>query len=132
MPKLSSLFLKPSWQRFLQNTIPNQVNQFWKPLFSHGHQLWKPSLTWQEDWQGGTYADNEQELNLRRIKVSSLIDRLRWGYTPQGNFSTQEAYRLLYSPHQNQQDRMWVQVWLPRTWPKISSAKEKNSRGTIF
>eukprot|EP00253_Pinus_taeda_P007078 PITA_07078 len=49
MSKLSSLFHKPLWQSFIQNTIPNQVNQLWQPLSSHGHQLWKLALTWQED-----------------------------------------------------------------------------------
>ena len=82
--------------------------------------MWRPAVSWQDNWQEEIYNDLDQELNLRKIRHSDQMDKIRWGYTPRGMFTTKEAYRLLYQPEQPFKDQIWDQIWQPLIWPKVS------------
>jgi len=86
------------------------VHQFWQQQTTQDFQLWKPASTWQDNWQGETYTEIDQELNYRRIKYSNQQDKLRWGHTPRGIFTTKEAHQLRYSNSQIDKDQLWERV----------------------
>jgi len=77
--------------------------------------------TWQANWLEETYDEIDNELKLRKIKLSDQKDRLRWGYTTKGLFTTKEAYQILYQPLQIIKDPLWDQFWQPNIWPKVST-----------
>eukprot|EP00253_Pinus_taeda_P001588 PITA_01588 len=92
-------FWEDSWQQ-----LPKLANLFHKPL-----------------WQGEEYTDIDQELNNRKIRLSFQQDKLRWGYTTKGTFTTKEAHHLRYSNLQADKDQLWEKVWQDGLWPKIST-----------
>lgn len=105
----------------MQQNEQIHVNQFWQQQSPQGFQLWKPANTWQANWQEETYNEIDQELNLRKIKLSNQKDCLRWGYTTKGMFTTKESYQILHHPIQINKDQLWDQVWQPKIWPKVST-----------
>ena len=106
LPKLANLFHKPLWQvQMNQGSIP-LVHQFWQPSPTHDFQTWKPARLWQIDWQGEEYTNIDQELNNRKIRLSFQQDKLRWGYTTKGTFTTKEAHHLRYSNLQADKDQL--------------------------
>eukprot|EP00253_Pinus_taeda_P006105 PITA_06105 len=99
-----------------------------------GAKIWwnwvtKPNIPWTQlwqakyarDWQGEEYTDIDQELNQRKIRLSQQQDKLRWGYTTKGTFTTKEAHHLRYSNLQADKDQLWEKVWQAELWPKIST-----------
>ena len=94
----------------MQQANHTLVHQFWQQHTVQDFQIWKPANTWQPDWQGETHTEIDQELNYRRIKYSHLEDKLRWGHTPKGMFTTKEAHHLRYSVSQTDNDQIWERV----------------------
>ena len=121
LPKLSNLFHKPIWHARMKQGNITQVHQFWQQTPQHDFQTWKPALLWQPDWQGEQYTDIEQELANRKIRQSNQQDKLRWGYTTKGIFTTKEAHLLRYSNLQADKDKIWGQIWHSGLWPKVST-----------
>ena len=74
------------------------VHQFWQQHTSQDFQLWSSAETWQANWQEEMYAEIDQKLKLRKIKISDQKDKVHWGYTPKGMFTTKEAYQFLFQP----------------------------------
>eukprot|EP00253_Pinus_taeda_P032484 PITA_32484 len=72
MPKLATLFHKPHWQQFMQQTNFNKVSQFWLQQDHQDFRTWKPARSWQTDWQEETFDDIDKELLQRKIIPSSL------------------------------------------------------------
>lgn len=107
LPKLASLFHKPKWHATMQHNDQIHVYQFWQQQSPQGFQLWRSAGTWQANWQEETYEEIDQELKLRKIKLSDHNEKVRWGYTPKGMFTTKEAYQLLYQPTQIIKDQLW-------------------------
>lgn len=121
LPKLADLFHRPLWQTQMnQGSIP-LVHQYWQPTPTYDYQTWKPARLWQIDWQGEAHTDIDQELNQRKIRISQHQDKLRWGYTTKGTFTTKEAHHLRYSNDQADKDQLWEKVWQAELWPKIST-----------
>eukprot|EP00253_Pinus_taeda_P012763 PITA_12763 len=91
--------------------------------FIQEHSFWEvhSASTWQANWQGESYTEIEQELNQRKIKQSDQHDKLHWGQTPKGMFTTKEAHHIRYTPAQANKDKLWDQVWKPGIWPKVST-----------
>eukprot|EP00253_Pinus_taeda_P024712 PITA_24712 len=107
----------------MQQANLTHVYQFWQqqPLQEFKH--WKPASSWQIDWHGETYTEIDQELSHRKIKHSNQQDKLRWGHTTKGMFTTREAYQLCYTNTNTTKDQLWDQIWQSRLWPK-----ERNNR----
>lgn len=105
----------------MQQANLTHVHQFWQQQATQDFHLWKLAGTWQANWQGETFTEIDQKLNNRRIKCSDQQDKLRWGHTPRGMFTTKEAYQLRYSASQTDKDQLWDRVCQPGIWPKIST-----------
>jgi len=105
----------------MQRNNLESITQFWIPTEGTDFQQWKPAHTWQEDWQGESHEDIEQELKQRKIKKSDKQDRLRWGHTIKGVFTTKEAYNIRYAPNTNDKDQLWSNIWQLPIWPKVST-----------
>eukprot|EP00253_Pinus_taeda_P016597 PITA_16597 len=97
------------------------ISQFWQQHAHTDYQQWRPASTWQEDWHEETFAEIEQELSHRKIKTSNKQDRLRWGHTTKGVFTTKEAYTLRYAQNHNDKDQLWSNIWQSKLWPKVST-----------
>eukprot|EP00253_Pinus_taeda_P015536 PITA_15536 len=121
LPKLANIFQMPLWKSYIQQENLIQVQQFSQQTEHHGYRLWKPTSSWQRDWEGETDSDIEQELTHRRIRHSNQQDKLRRGHTHKGTFTTKEAHQLRFLDTQADKDQIWARVWLPRLWPKIST-----------
>eukprot|EP00253_Pinus_taeda_P023386 PITA_23386 len=121
LPKLASIFHKPLWQNYMQHTNLINVSQFWQQQALQDFQQWKPASSWQTDWHGETFTEIEQELSHRKIKHSNQQDKLRWGYTTKGTFTTKEAYILRYAHGLTDKDQLWNHIWQSRLWPKVST-----------
>lgn len=104
----------------MQHSDQTQVYQFWQQHSLQGYQQWRSADTWQANWQEETFEVIDQELELRKIKLSNQRDKIRWGYTTKGTFNTKEAYQILYHPKQIVKDQLWDRIWHPSIWPKVS------------
>jgi hypothetical protein len=56
-----------------------------------------------------------------RIRISADPDILRWGYTPNGNFTLKEGYNLQENFQNIQKEHIWEIIWKSKFWPKIST-----------
>eukprot|EP00253_Pinus_taeda_P017014 PITA_17014 len=121
LPKLATIFHKPLWRNHMQQSNISKVSQFWQQQETQDFRPWKPASSWQTDWQGETYADIDQELNQRKITPSTQPDKLRWGHTSRGVFTTKEAYTIRYEHSTTERDQLWTHIWQSRLWPKVST-----------
>eukprot|EP00253_Pinus_taeda_P011233 PITA_11233 len=121
LPKLAMIFHKPHWRHHMQQSNTSKFSQFWQQQETQDFRTWKPASSWQTDWQGETYADIGQELLQRKITPSSQKDKLRWGHTSRGIFTTKESYTIRYDQSTNDKDQLWTHIWQPRLWPKVST-----------
>ena len=55
------------------------------------------------------------------IKIQMVLDKLRWGYSPKGIFSTNEAYDIWTNNGEMQEEAMWKKVWKENAWPKVAT-----------
>eukprot|EP00253_Pinus_taeda_P013020 PITA_13020 len=116
--KIHSAFIQA--YSFWESNTTN-VSQFWQQQEPPDFCTWKPARSWQTDWQDETYDDIDKELLQRKIIPSSQQDKLRWGHTSRGIFTTKEAYSIRYDQGTHEKDQLWTHVWQPRLWPKIST-----------
>jgi hypothetical protein len=63
----------------------------------------------------------KEMLQQRKIWFSSDPDILRWGYTPNGNFTLKEGYSLQENFQNNKREHIWTTIWKSKLWPKIST-----------
>jgi hypothetical protein len=56
----------------------------------------------------------------RKIPKIAGEDILRWGYRPQGTFSTREAYQLKAHLDPLPNMKAWRKLWSLKHWPKIT------------
>jgi hypothetical protein len=61
-----------------------------------------------------------EALNKRKIPIRNGEDILRWGYKPQGSYSTQEAYQLTAKVDHTLDTKLWKKIWNLKHWPKIT------------
>jgi ribonuclease HI len=62
----------------------------------------------------------QEELAKRKISKIAGEDILRWGYRPQGTFSTREAYQLKSHLEPLPDTKVWHKLWSLKHWPKIT------------
>ena len=105
----------------MQHTNLINVSQFWQEQQPQDFQQWKPTRSWQADWHGETFTDIEQELSHRKIKQPNQQDKLRWGGSTKGTFTTKEAYTLRYAQGPTDKYQLWNHIWQSRLWPKVST-----------
>jgi exonuclease III len=65
-------------------------------------------------------APLQEELTKRRIPIIAGEDILRWGYRPQGFFSTREAYQIKAQSNPPPDSEVWGKIWNLKHWPKIT------------
>jgi hypothetical protein len=65
-------------------------------------------------------APLQEELTKRRIPIIAGNDTLRWGYKPQGFFSTREAYQLKAQSRPPPDSEVWGKIWDLKHWPKVT------------
>jgi len=121
LPKLASIFHKLLWHNHMQHSNLTKVSQYWQQQALQDFQQWKPASSWKTDWHGETYEDIDQELNQRQIKLSNQQDKLRWGHTSKGIFTTKESYTIRYDHSHTEKDQLWNHIWQSRLWPKVST-----------
>ena len=83
---------------------------------------------WRE-WKDLGYSDENQlktkvealtqELEHRRILVSSSTDQLRWGKNIEGNFNLKEAKQEVIGFNFVNPDQIWKKLWKSPHWMKI-------------
>jgi len=84
----------------LKNDTKNKgllmVNDFWDQVRNNGRwRIWKDLGHSQESPLKGQAYSLSQDLEHRRILVSSLPDQLRWGKKTEGNFNLKEAKQVI-------------------------------------
>jgi ribonuclease HI len=62
----------------------------------------------------------QEELAKRKIPKIAGEDMLRWGYKPQGTFSTREVYQLKTQSNLLPAPKIWNKIWSLKHWPKIT------------
>jgi hypothetical protein len=62
----------------------------------------------------------QEELAKRKIPKIAREDILRWGYRPQGTFSTREAYQIKTQIDPLPARKVWHKIWSLKHWPKIT------------
>jgi exonuclease III len=65
-------------------------------------------------------APLQEALAKRKIPLRDGEDILRWGYRPQGSFTTQEAYQLKTKIDSTIDTEIWGKIWNLKHWPKIT------------
>jgi ribonuclease HI len=65
-------------------------------------------------------APLQEELAKRKIPIIEGEDILRWGYRPQGSFSTREAYQIKTQSDPLPASKVWQKIWNLKHWPKIT------------
>lgn len=93
IPSLESILnIHPSQDWEAQNN--EVVNQHWTQEIHQGYRQWKSPDIRMRIIDHQTKEPLERELLHRRIRHTEGNDLRRWGYSPRGTFTTQEAYKI--------------------------------------
>eukprot|EP00253_Pinus_taeda_P018592 PITA_18592 len=98
----------------------DHVSQYWTQSINQGFRQWKPTEQIIHHETEDYYSDLHKELTSRKIRCTTGKDVMRWGYTPRGNYTTKEAYKLMLQT-QELVDPAWTRLWTTRISPKIST-----------
>jgi hypothetical protein len=133
---LTALFWKDSWQQWPTLDQEDWAGQICAPAMQAG--LVTVADYWRGDSQDNTWRHwlmHKQSLHLsnqvdlgpyqaemlkRKIAKLTGEDILRWGYRPQGTYSTSEAYHIKVQSSLEPAGRVWQKIWNLRHWPKIT------------
>jgi exonuclease III len=132
----TALFWQDSWQQWpalnaeeWSNDICAQaigvgltkVADYWQN--NHAEDTWR---CWHLDRERINLAQQidlaplQEELAKRKIPIRDGADILRWGYKPQGSYTTQEAYQLKTRTNGTIDMEIWGKIWNLKHWPKIT------------
>ena len=59
-----------------------------------GFRKWIPRTRWDKFGNENEISKVEEALHDRYIYLNNREDKLRWGMTPRGTFTVQEAYKI--------------------------------------
>ena len=86
----------PLLRSFLHNNPMAKVAEFWdNNNLDQRVRRWKAKQWWQDKEPGEEIKNFIAELSKKRFSKSEDPDKLRWGYSPFGNFNPKEALGLL-------------------------------------
>lgn len=96
------------------------VNDFWDQVRNNGRwRIWKDLGHSQESPLKGQAYSLSQDLEHRRILVSSLPDQLRWGKKTEGNFNLKEAKQVITWFNHLNPNHIWKNLGQSPHWMKI-------------
>jgi hypothetical protein len=132
----TALFWQDSWQQWpvlgKEEWAPNICTQTTRAGLTRVADYWRDNP--QEDTWRQWHLDREsidleahvdlapwqEEMAKRKIPKIAGEDILRWGYRPQGTFSTREAYQLKAHLDPLPNTKAWRKLWSLKHWPKIT------------
>ena len=85
-----------------------------------GFRRWIPGTVWEHYGSEDEILKITEALQDLYICKNNQQDKLRWGMTPKGTFSIQEAYRIQGGFTQVPDETIWKNLWKANLWPKIS------------
>lgn len=118
-PRLVST-ITPQIRPEVINRLEANVNHYWTTYPNQGFRQWKWAAHFLNQQHENSHSALDTELNCRKIRYSEEKHLLKWGYTPSGKFSTQEAHTLL-THSQDPIDPIWDNLWSSSLWPKVST-----------
>ena len=106
----------------LQHHPLKKVAYFWDYEAQDQHfRTWKEN----EWWKAQVPRDNVEvfylKLCAKKIPKTASPDKLRWGYTNQGNFNIKEAIELFTKTYRLEKEVKWRKIWGGSWWPKVAT-----------
>eukprot|EP00253_Pinus_taeda_P017577 PITA_17577 len=109
------------------------VRDYWTNEESSGiWRSWRKPKEWCENINSELEKNYLKEVDLRKIKIRTGEDILRWGRSMKGTFTVKEAYYLTTKQKREEGDIDWRTIWEGKWWPKITIFAWLVSKGRIL